>query len=316
MRRTLRTRLLMVGVFIGAILALTLSWVFSWGQLSSPEDEQLAAAQVAREKAFHSPPGSCLTWSRVDAADAHLVPCEQPHLFEVTGVLDIGDEYPPGAPSPDVQIWRTIAEQRCVESAQSYLDQPLDPEGRLSMGVLRPDEQQWAKGDRQLRCGLQWAAPGGELQPITGPAAEQDQSDVWEPGTCLALTGKTVGDPIDCAQPHAYEIVATLDLADRFEEGYPSESDQKVWLDTECNKAVKEYSDGADLGEEGLILSWDVRSEASWEAGSTKVNCMVGALLEDESGLAPVTGSIRKPEEPPASSASSKSSAPPSSTGG
>ncbi len=33
-------------------------------------------------------------------------------------------------------------------------------------------------------------------------------------------------------------------------------------------------------------------TEASWNAGSRKVNCNLAALLPDRSGFAPVTGSV------------------------
>ncbi|GAB3489659.1 septum formation family protein [Amycolatopsis cihanbeyliensis] len=311
--RTLRTQLLMVGAAIGAIGALSLSWAFSWGMNSV--DAEVAQRLAAKEEAFHSPPGSCLNWTRPDASDAHKVPCEQAHLFEVIGVVDISDQYPPGAPSPDLRLWRQIAEERCGESAQTYLNKPLDPYGKLTLGVLRPPEQQWADGARELRCGLQWAGPGGSLQQLTGPAVEQDQSDVWPVGTCLGLSGKTVGDPVDCAAPHSYEIVAVLDLKDEFADGYPSQEDQKAWLDLECNKAVDEYSGGKNLDEQGLLLGWDLREQESWDAGSTKVNCKVGATLEDGSGLAPVRGSV-KPTEQPAEPSSTSAPSTSTETGG
>lgn len=293
---TLRTQLLMAGAAVGAIVALALSWVFSW-QVEQ-KDPVLVAQEQAREQAFVSPPGSCLTWTKPDAADAKTVSCAQPHLFEVVGVVDISAQYPRGAPTPDLTTWRKIAQEHCAEPAKKYLGTPLDPFGKLTVGMLRPPEQEWAEGDRKLRCGVQWAGPGGELQTLTGPAAEEDQSMVWEPGKCLALMGKTVGDPVDCTGPHSYEIIATLDLTDRFDDGYPSESDQNTWLDVECNKAADEYTGGADLAEQGLIVGWDVREQESWSVGSTKVNCKVGATLEDGSGLAVVKGSVKKAEEP------------------
>ncbi|WP_245976138.1 septum formation family protein [Amycolatopsis palatopharyngis] len=291
----LRTQLLMAAAAVGAIVALALSWVFSW-QVEQ-EDPVLVAREQARQQAFHAPAGSCLTWSEPDAADARTISCAEPHLFEVVGVVDISDKFPQGAPSPDLKLWRQIAQEHCSEPAEKYLGTKLDPFGKLTVGLLRPPEAKWAEGDRQLRCGVQWAGPGGELQPLTGPAKEQDQSMVWEPGTCLALMGKTVGDPVDCAGPHSYEIVATLDLKDRFEDGWPNQDDQQTWLDVECNKAADKYTGDADLDKKGLILGWDVREQESWAVGSTKVNCKVGAALEDGSGLAVVKGSVKKAEK-------------------
>ncbi|HKQ41766.1 MAG TPA: hypothetical protein VJT79_04730, partial [Pseudonocardia sp.] len=41
-----------------------------------------------------------------------------------------------------------------------------------------------------------------------------------------------------------------------------------------------------------VTLYWDNLSEASWGAGSRKVNCNLAQLLPDRSGFAPVTGSV------------------------
>ncbi|ASR33751.1 hypothetical protein BAY61_00740 [Prauserella marina] len=307
-RRALRTRVLMVGVFIGAIVAMSLSWVFSWGFTSETELAQQAAQQTQEKKreAFSSPPGSCLTWTAADASDVRTVSCEEEHLFEVVGVADISDKFPKGARSPDDETWRELSEERCGTSAEEYLDKPLDPFGKLTVGVLRPDAEQWREGDRKLHCGIQRVAPGGELQPLEGKAADENQSDVWEEGTCLALDGKTVGDPVSCSEEHSYEIIGLVDLTKEFEE-YPSTDDQTAWLDTECSRIAEKYTGGADLRDKGLILTWDLREQESWDAGSTLVNCKVAAKLEDDSGLAPVRGSIGKEEKPPESEAPKES---------
>ncbi|WP_106179364.1 septum formation family protein [Prauserella shujinwangii] len=313
-RQTLRTRVLMVGVFVGALIALSVNWVFSadvrgtvFGGGIPPEQQERLAA---REEAFQSPPGSCVTWTQAGAEDARKVSCEKEHFFEVTGIVDLSDRFPPGAPRPTVDQWRELTEERCVEVAESYLDKPLDPLGKLTVGVLHPDDEQWADGDRKMRCGLQWAAPGGALQPLTAPAAEINQSNVWEVGTCLGLDGKTVGDPVDCAQEHSYEIIGLLDLKKKFPK-FPSPDDQHAWLDKQCSAVADKYTGGKNLAKQGLILSWDVREKPSWNAGSTLVNCKVAAKLKDNSGLAPVTGSVAKPKPKPKPTTESTTTAKP-----
>ncbi|MFD2467344.1 septum formation family protein [Amycolatopsis silviterrae] len=312
--QTLTTRVVMAGVFFGAVIALALSVAFSWtdtlaGGAGGGEGKLTEAAK----QAFHSPPGTCLSWNAKDASDAHQVPCTQPHLFEVTTVVDIGAKYPQQAPFPTLDQWQDIAQQQCNADVRPYLGHPLDPYGKLTTNLLRPTSAQWTDGDRQLRCGLQFAGPGGGLQPTTGAAKTQDQSMVWEPGTCLALAGKGVGDPVDCSKPHSYEMIATLDLASHFKDGYPKLDDQKSWLDTECNKAAKEYTGSSDLSSKKLTLGWDSREQESWDAGSTKVNCKVAATLQDGSGFQAVTGSVKAGSS---SSSSQQQSAPPSSSAG
>lgn len=313
---TLRTRLVMAGVFLGAIVALSLSVAFSWnvgpeGGTGGGNAPKLSPAAV---EAFQSPPGTCLTWNNPDATDARRVSCAESHLFEVTSIVDIGAQYPAGVPSPTLEGWQEISRSRCTVDVKPYLGRALDPYGRLSMNLLRPTPRQWDDGDRQLRCGLQWAGAGGKLQTTTGPAKDQNQSLVWEPGTCLAMLNNSYGDPIDCAKPHSYEIIATLDLKKKFAENYPSQEQQNTWLDTECSTAAQDYTGNADLAAKKVILGWDVREQESWDAGSTLVNCKVAATLADGKGLAPITGSVKvgSGEAPPSDGGTS--SAPPTST--
>ncbi|MET0135907.1 MAG: septum formation family protein [Kibdelosporangium sp.] len=303
-RRTLSTRLVMAGAFVGALLILTFSMVFSWpvGLPATAEDQ--AAQNLAA--AFEAPAGSCLTW-KPDGADMRTTSCDEPHLFEVTGDVDITNDYGESAQTPTDDAWREIAKQRCTTDAAAYIGGKLDPFGRFSVGALKPSADQWADGDRKLRCGLQRAAPSGKvLIPTKGKAQGQDQSDVYEPGTCLALEGKTVGDPVDCSgqKAHAYEIIGVVNLKDIFKDGsFPLEEQQQSAMLDQCPKIAAEYTGGLDLASKKLTLTWDTRKQESWDAGSHLAACKVGAPLEDNSGLAPVSGSVKavgaQPSAPP-----------------
>lgn len=291
----------MTGAFVGALLVLALSVMFSWpAKVSSPLAVTDAETERAR-LAFDSPAGTCLTWTKPDSSDMRRVACDKPHLFEVSGVLSVAKQYPEGSPSPDKATWRQLTEERCTERAKTYLDKPLDPDGKYIVNSLRPSEDQWDDGDRKLRCGLQRVGPGGGLQPLEGAAKTEDQSDVYEPGTCLALSGRTVGDPIECDRAHAYEIVGVVDLGKEFTDGFPADDDQQTFLDRECSEVVDGYSGGRDLKENGLVLTWDTRKKESWDAGSKLVNCKIAAKPKNKTSLSPVTGSIRK--SPPSETA-------------
>ncbi len=85
-----------------------------------------------------------------------------------------------------------------------------------------------------------------QLLPITGRVADQDQSKVVAPGTCLAIDGKTVGDPVPCAGPHAVESVGVVDLTEQFKDGtYPSVDDQDKFLQTRCGDVAGQYGGAA-----------------------------------------------------------------------
>ncbi len=306
----------MAGAFVGSLLLLATSMLFSWpvaggGGVPTVEDERAAA--------FDSPAGSCLTWTPPEASDMRQVDCAQPHLFEVTSNVDISAEYGEDAPAPDLARWQEIALAKCTPGATSYLGGKLDPFGKYTVNALKPGDSQWADGDRKLRCGLQRAALSGGLLTSTGSAAREDQSNVHEPGTCLALEEQKIGDPIDCVDAHAYEIVGNVDLAAAFPGEYPDEVKQTEKAVELCAAVTTAYTGGADLVAKKLTPYSDTLKAESWAAGSRKIDCKVGSKLPDGTGLAPVIGSVRA--QPPTTTASapgapSSAAAPTSSPGG
>jgi putative regulator of septum formation len=164
------------------------------------------------------------------------------------------------------------------------------------VGAIKPSEPGWLRGDRALRCGVQAAGHTGTLFPTTGNVLAQDQSDVHPPGTCLGNDGKAVGDPVDCAGPHAIEVIGVVDLKGAFPKGYPDEATQDRALTPECTRLAKDFSGGpAVVTNKGLTLFWETLRMESWQAGSTRVDCRLGAFLPDRSGFAPVTGSVKGP---------------------
>jgi hypothetical protein len=220
------------------------------------------------------------------------VDCGQPHLFEVTGSAAVSAQYPAGASFPDEAAWQKAASGSCTASVTGYLGK-LDPMGRYVVGALKPTSAQWTSGDRALRCGVQRSTPSGQLIPTTGSARGADQSNVYPTGTCLALVNKAAGGPVPCGNTHSYEIIGTVDLRGQFPDGYPADADQQTALGKLCQPLVASYTANANLSTYQLSATWDTISQQSWDAGSYQVNCKIGALLPDGSGLGPVTNSVQ-----------------------
>jgi Septum formation len=286
-------RRLAVGAVLGALAALVaMSDPSSRAALLTTMGPYLAAPAPAPLRA---PVHTCLSWQKQDATDAKTVDCEQPHVFEVTGTLVLQD-FGTHEPFPDPARWQQLVAQRCTEPTTQALDNHFDPFGRFTVGAIKPSEAGWLHGDRMLRCGVQSTGRTGTLFPTTGPAMTQDQADVHRPGTCLGNDGKAVGDPIDCVKPHAIEVVGVVDLKRAFPQGYPDEATQDKTLNTECTRLAKDYSGGPTVAaNKGLTLFWQTLRPESWQAGSTQVDCRLGAFLPDRSGFAPVSGSVKGP---------------------
>ncbi|MDT7707866.1 MAG: hypothetical protein QOG20_3473 [Pseudonocardiales bacterium] len=290
-------RRIVAAVVVGALTMLGVATLDTFAGATVPVLGTFAALpaptnqpEVVEVPAPPSQPGTCLSWSRADAADAQVVDCAKPHLFEQAGSVTLTDQ----PALPDDQQWRQLVKERCDPVVLKYLNNKFDPDGRYRIGALKPSATKWAEGDRELRCGLQSASQSGALYPMTGKVAGSDQSDVQQPGTCLAINGRTIGDPIDCAKPHAVETVGIIDVSKQFPGAFPAVADQDSFLQPECDKVADAYAGNPDvIAQKKLTVYWDNITQDSWNAGTRKVNCNLGALLPDRSGFAPVTGSVK-----------------------
>ncbi|MEV6229443.1 septum formation family protein [Saccharopolyspora shandongensis] len=292
------TRLVMISAAIGALLILVVSAVLNWPTGGGPGigGSGKIGSAPAPEVVFEAAAGDCLNWTEPDAADIRKVTCNEPHLFQVTGSAELDREFGPGAPFPNTEQWQQLKQQHCTEVSKQFLSNRFDPKGRFSVGAFTPSEEGWGNADRKLHCGIQQPGPSGKLYPITGSAADMDQSNVYPVGRCLGINGTTVWDPVDCARPHAVEITGLVNLGEQFPGGYPEEKPQDDFLATRCEELTGQYAGGPAVAKDkGLIVYWDTLAPESWEAGSRQVNCKVSAQLPDGSGLAPVTGGVKGP---------------------
>lgn len=246
-------------------------------------------SESSRGAALTSEPGACLTWSRTDASDVSPVDCAAPHVFESVGPVTAPQ--PAGAPFPGDDAWQKLVTDQCTPLARTYLGGKLDPSGRYRAGALKPTQQAWGGGDRTVRCGLQAPGRTGALFTSTGKVADQDQAVVFDRGTCLGLAGKDVSDPVDCGSTHAAEVAGTVDLGKQFPGGRPSVDDQDNYLQPTCAKVAADHVGGErKLADTKLTPYWTNLSEESWNVGTRRVDCNLGALLGDGSGFAPLTG--------------------------
>jgi hypothetical protein len=290
-------RRMVLGVLIGSLTMLGVATLDSFAGATVPVLGTLAALPAASSSSGArevppppATPGTCLMWTRPDAADTEVVECAQPHLFEQAGSITLASDMA----LPDDRQWRQLVNERCQQVVVEYLGGKFDPDGRYRVGALKPSPSKWTDGDRELRCGVQSASRSGALLPLSGRAADSEQAAVQEPGTCLAIDGRTIGDPVDCAGPHAVETVGVVALSEKFPDAFPAVGDQDAYLQPQCAKIANEYAGSADaISDKGLTVYWDNITEESWKAGSRKVNCNLAALLPDRSGFAPVTGPVK-----------------------
>ncbi|WP_072691370.1 septum formation family protein [Rhodococcus marinonascens] len=301
------TRRALAAVAVGAVVAAVATIAISDGFNRSEKLPALSSGSGAQATsvegvAFASATvGDCLDWtssteSGGDRTDVAKVDCSQEHRFEVTSALDLsvypGAEFGPGSRYPGALRFAVLRDEHCVPAVGNYLGANFDPNGKFSVGLMFPSESGWAAGERTLRCGLQFSSTAGTLLPFTGRVGEQDQSNIWDPGSCIGISQGVPTDPVDCAQPHAFEVISVVDLATRFPGPMPSVEDQDEYLEDVCTQASNEYLGSADaLRDKTLTLFWDNLGLDSWLAGSRRINCSIGK--ETDSGFSTVTGSAK-----------------------
>ncbi|SUA41050.1 septum formation family protein [Nocardia africana] len=242
--------------------------------------------------------GDCLTWTSTKTLDLTKVNCADKHLFEVTADIDLskypGREFGPGSAFPDSLRFGELRDEHCASAAAAYLGGRLDPRGRFVVGMVNPGEPGWRNGDRTIRCGLQLvSATGSATQQTVGRVRDSDQSRVFDPGTCIGINQNLpTNEPVPCGQPHAYEVMSTVDLGTHFTGGPPANADQDKFMQDECARAAGDYLGGQDaLINKTLTIFWDNLDARSWLVGSHKLNCLVGKGSQD--GFATITGSAK-----------------------
>lgn len=297
------TRVVGLGALLGAVAVLALSSVWSVNGYGGPLAPVLDGPTAARAaaaggggaaQAFDAPAGACLTWTGPNAQNLTKIDCDVSHLFEVSGTADLAADYSRTAALPADTAWKQLITDRCTPISLAYLGGMLDPTGRFGVGAIKPTDSGWRAGDRTLRCGLQVVGRSGGLYPTLGKAGAQDQSDVHAAGTCLAVDGGGVGDPVSCAVPHAVEVVGTVNLGIRFPGDVPAGPAQDDALVGACTDLAAQYAGGPTVvADKKLNLFWDTIGAPSWAAGSRRVDCKLGANLPNAPGFAPLSGSVR-----------------------
>lgn len=297
------TRRGLIAVAVGAVLAAVVTVVAAGGVRGGDELAMNASAGGAPAtgavagKAFGTAAaGDCLSWSESNASDLTKVDCAGKHLFEVASEVDLsmfpGAEFGPGAKFPSVLRFSQLRDEHCTPAVTAYLGAHYDPHGKFSIGLINPGEAGWAAGERTIRCGLQRSGTTGSVLVVTGPVQGQDQSKIWDPGTCIGINQNVPSDPVDCSQAHAFEVISVVDLGAKFPGGFPAVADQDRYLEETCTQAVNEYLGSPDaLRNKTLTLFWDNLDLSSWLAGSRKVNCSVGK--EIDGGFAPIVNSAK-----------------------
>ena len=247
-------------------------------------------------------PGDCLTWPDNSADAATIVDCREDHRFEVAESVDLraypGSEFAPDAAPPTPARIQQISLEHCAPAVEKYLGDRFDPNSRFSISLLWAGDKAWKhSGERRMLCGMQLPGANNQQVIFKGKVADLDQSKIWPTGTCLGIepsTSQPSDAPVDCSVPHAMEVTGTVNLAEKFPGGVPSEADQDAFIKDACNRLTDAYLAPGQLRDTTLTLIYSTVSLPSWNAGSKQVACSIGATLGN-GGWATLINSAKGP---------------------
>lgn len=238
-------------------------------------------------------PGRCYSWRQhVDSTSTTDVPCAGVHYFEAVGDADIRPDQPGDGAYPTPEQWQAITDKYCLPLIEKYLGYPLDPAGRFSAGMIRPQEPGWDIGQRTVTCGI----TGGMIafdppafRPFEGGARGADQARTFAAGTCLRHAGEAGLVETPCDTPHHTQSVGVVRAPETPDGAVPSEEWLREAIGTRCGDLAAPYLETGRFGDALVEPQWGVIAPESWRARSRLATCFIGFADEAGSPL-PVTG--------------------------
>ncbi len=232
--------------------------------------------------------GDCATWNESDrlgslSPSVKVVKCAKPHLVEIAGSIMLARR----ASFPTPEQWVAIAtEGECLAVVERYLGAKLDPFGRFGAGTIHPLADGWSLGHRKVWCTLAPSrrATAGTFEPAVGGVRGQDQTALWEVGTCIRSGPVTA---VPCAEEHTNEVVGNVTVTG-FTEA-PTSEQIVAAVAPECRAIATTYLGGrvpSDVGVGSLVIA-----PGSWAAGRRLAQCIIGRAAAG--AWVAMTGSLR-----------------------
>ena len=295
-------RRLAAGVLVGALTMLVVATLDTVDRRAGAGARVVRLPAVAggaaggRSSSRHPPatPGTCLNWTRADAADTHVVDCAQaapvragrhrarwPTRRRCPTTGSGASSSASAATRSSSSTWAAGSTRTAGSGSARSSRRP--PSGPRATGSC-------AAGCRarrgRARCTRWRARPSSRTSRRCTSRAPAWASTGARSATRSTAPGRT---------PWRRWGSSTSRRSSTTTSSRPSAT-QDEFLQTECTKIATAYAGGADvIGAKKLTVYWDNLTEESWKAGTRRVNCNLAALLPDRSGFAPVTGSVRGP---------------------
>ena len=191
--------------------------------------------------------------------------CDEPHYYEVHATFPLSGDVFPGT--------ETLADQAAAQCAPAFVDYVgVEPEyGRYTSAYIAPDEAAWAVPENRAITCLVGSADGG----LRG-SAKGDYLVFPKTGQCTgpqnvpALEVKI----IDCAEPHAYEVIAAKKVTS---DAAPTKAELDKLFTSVCQAGFKDFV-GIDVGKSKYEVTYFIAGADVWKkVADHRIVCSAGS---------------------------------------
>ncbi len=207
-----------------------------------------------------------------------LTDCEAPHGFEVFAVFE--HRAGPAVPYPADEKLIVYSVAACAPHFERYVGAPVLGSG-LGLRTIFPSEDQWALGEREMRCVVR-SATQSELSTSmrnTGGLIHEGlrDSNTFAVGDCFDEPTPESGFLVParaCDEPHDFEVLAIIEHENGPEADYPGE--EALWeaAETPCIAAFEDYV-GIPFWVSDLVLFPMAPTLDEWTLGSRSSACVL-----------------------------------------
>ncbi|MEL6984107.1 MAG: septum formation family protein, partial [Actinomycetota bacterium] len=216
--------------------------------------------------------GTCYSRT-IPGQQAELIDCGEPHQIEVYASVDL-----PGGPETPYQ-GLDAAFEICGAEFRQITGVGLNLATVFERSVLRPSEETWADGERNVTCYVVFPeATIARLAEIS-PVRSFGRVSVFglEAGDCLLDFDQSASwfEVVGCDEPHEAEVF----IADQQADGaFPGDEAMDARADELCFGPPFNEFVGRDYASSSIFSFVSVPTAETWDQGDRTINC----ILTDE----------------------------------
>ncbi len=239
------------------------------GEGAPPSEDRDAPTELSTDPDITYAPNTCYEPS-AEGETATEVDCTRPHTVEVYAVRDL----PGGAGASFLGLEAAI--ELCDEDFTRLTGVGIGLATTMRRSVLRPSEETWGDGEREVTCFVVFPAATTSRLADTDPLRSFGLVSLYgmDAGDCFSdfAADRTAFASVSCDEPHNAEVFVDVELPDG---QFPGD----VALEESANQFCfgNNFEKFVGVAYEASVIS-SLRSrpsEETWQAGDRTINCIL-----------------------------------------